>query len=141
MKSWVKYSKDTDFPIQNLPYGIFKPGTKAKPRVGVAIGDYVLDLAAVSKAVDVRSSNLYITLYLSYRTLIHITMCVCVCVLSRFNSVEFMTFFCKSLKFSFRLVPYHNLCVCNVCVCVMSRFMYRIRHVFFFHKVHSIYHV
>ena len=75
MKSWVKYSKDTDFPIQNLPYGIFKPGTKAKPRVGVAIGDYVLDLAAVSKAVDVRSSNLYITLYLSYRTLIHITMC------------------------------------------------------------------
>ena len=54
MKSWVKYSKDTDFPIQNLPYGIFKPGTKAKARVGVAIGDYVLDLSAVSKAVAVR---------------------------------------------------------------------------------------
>ena len=53
MKSWVKYSKDTDFPIQNLPYGVFKPGTKATPRIGVAVGDYVLDLAATSKAIKV----------------------------------------------------------------------------------------
>ena len=57
MKSWVKYSKDTDFPIQNLPYGVFKPGTKATPRIGVAIGDYVLDLAAASKAIKVSFSS------------------------------------------------------------------------------------
>jgi hypothetical protein len=85
MKSWVKYSKETDFPIQNLPYGIFKPGTKAKPRVGVAIGDYVLDLSAVSKAVDVRS----ITLSMSYVELSFRSQFVCVCV----EWIGFLTFF------------------------------------------------
>lgn len=42
--SWVEVSENSDFPIQNLPYGIFKTeGTK--PRVGVAIGNYILDLS------------------------------------------------------------------------------------------------
>ena len=34
----------SDFPIQNLPYGIFSAKDGLAPRVGVAIGDYVLDL-------------------------------------------------------------------------------------------------
>ena len=34
-----------DFPIQNLPYGVFSVGDQA-PRGGVAIGDMILDLAA-----------------------------------------------------------------------------------------------
>jgi fumarylacetoacetase len=43
LKSWVEVSKDSDFPIQNLPFGIFK--TKyLTPVAGVAIGNYVLDL-------------------------------------------------------------------------------------------------
>jgi fumarylacetoacetase len=43
LKSWVEVPKDSDFPIQNLPFGIFK--TKyLTPVAGVAIGDYVLDL-------------------------------------------------------------------------------------------------
>lgn len=43
LKSWVETQKDTDFPIQNLPFGIFK--TKyLSPVAGVAIGDYVVDL-------------------------------------------------------------------------------------------------
>ncbi|HMV91565.1 MAG TPA: fumarylacetoacetate hydrolase family protein, partial [Cyclobacteriaceae bacterium] len=43
LKSWVEVSRDSDFPIQNLPFGIFK--TKyLSPVAGVAIGDYVLDL-------------------------------------------------------------------------------------------------
>jgi fumarylacetoacetase len=43
LKSWVEVSENSDFPIQNLPFGIFK--TKyLTPVGGVAIGDYVLDL-------------------------------------------------------------------------------------------------
>src|SRR5581483_8639405 len=46
LKSWVKYAPESDFPIQNLPYGIFDDG-KGGPRAGVAIGDFVLDLALI----------------------------------------------------------------------------------------------
>jgi fumarylacetoacetase len=42
LRSWVHVPKDSDFPIQNLPFGIFKTDSS---RVGVAIGEYVLDLA------------------------------------------------------------------------------------------------
>lgn len=43
LKSWVEVPPGSDFPIQNLPFGIFK--TKYLSAVaGVAIGNYVLDL-------------------------------------------------------------------------------------------------
>jgi fumarylacetoacetase len=43
LKSWVEVPANSDFPIQNLPFGIFK--TKyLSPVAGVAIGNYVLDL-------------------------------------------------------------------------------------------------
>src|SRR6185295_4236596 len=43
LKSWVEIPQGSDFPIQNLPFGIFK--TKyLSPVAGVAIGNYVLDL-------------------------------------------------------------------------------------------------
>jgi fumarylacetoacetase len=49
--SWVASAQgDTDFPIQNLPYGVFDAG--AGPRMGVAIGDQILDLAAVDHGLD-----------------------------------------------------------------------------------------
>lgn len=41
--SWVKVDKQSDFPIQNLPFGVFKTDQLSK-RVGVRIGDFVLDL-------------------------------------------------------------------------------------------------
>ncbi len=47
--SWVEDSSDGDFPIQNLPYGIFD-AHDSRLRVGVAIGPYVLDLAAIHEA-------------------------------------------------------------------------------------------
>jgi len=50
LKSWVESANDpaSDFPIQNLPFGIFrKKASKERPRGGVAIGDQILDLAAV----------------------------------------------------------------------------------------------
>lgn len=46
LKSWVEVPEHSDFPIQNLPYGIFS--TKGKsPRAGVAIGEYILDLTEI----------------------------------------------------------------------------------------------
>jgi fumarylacetoacetase len=50
LKSWVESANDpaTDFPIQNLPFGVFRrKGAKEKPRGGVAIGDQVFDLVAL----------------------------------------------------------------------------------------------
>jgi fumarylacetoacetase len=45
LRSWVKSANDlaTDFPIQNLPFGVFRHGHSA-PRVGVAIGDSILEV-------------------------------------------------------------------------------------------------
>jgi fumarylacetoacetase len=42
---------ECDFPIQNLPFGVFRAAGGA-PRVGVAIGDQILDVAAASAAFD-----------------------------------------------------------------------------------------
>src|SRR5687767_10867528 len=43
LSSWVKVPRHSDFPIQNLPFGIIKHNGKL--RAAVAIGDQVLDLA------------------------------------------------------------------------------------------------
>jgi fumarylacetoacetase len=43
LTSWVNVPANSDFPIQNLPFGIFKTKNE-KPRVGVRIGDQVLDV-------------------------------------------------------------------------------------------------
>jgi len=39
---------DCDYPIQNLPFGVFRPSPGASPRVGVAIGDQIVDVASAS---------------------------------------------------------------------------------------------
>src|SRR5438093_7271958 len=43
LKSFINILPDSDFPIQNLPFGVFKP-REGNARVGVAIGDLILDL-------------------------------------------------------------------------------------------------
>ena len=48
LKSWLEISKESDFPIQNLPFGIYSTKNKTK-RVGVAIGDQILDLYRLFK--------------------------------------------------------------------------------------------
>ena len=50
-RSWVESANEPrcDFPIQNLPYGVFSVGNAA-PRVGVAIGNKVLDFAILEIA-------------------------------------------------------------------------------------------
>lgn len=46
-KSWVESanSAETDFPIQNLPFGLFRRANHETPRIGVAVGDQILDLS------------------------------------------------------------------------------------------------
>lgn len=46
LKSWVEVPANSDFPIQNLPFGIFSTNGGSK-RVGVAIGEHILDLFEV----------------------------------------------------------------------------------------------
>src|SRR5437899_2347222 len=49
LRSFIDVSPESHFPIQNLPFGVFqRPGEIA--RIGVAIGDFVLDLTALSHA-------------------------------------------------------------------------------------------
>lgn len=44
LKSWIEVTSESDFPIQNLPFGIYSTSSKSK-RVGVAIGSKILDLS------------------------------------------------------------------------------------------------
>ncbi|MEO5579345.1 MAG: fumarylacetoacetase, partial [Gemmatimonadaceae bacterium] len=48
LRSWVESANDAsgDFPIQNLPFGIFSAGSSGARRAGVAIGDQILDVTA-----------------------------------------------------------------------------------------------
>ena len=48
LKSFIHVPPDSDFPIQNLPYGIFRPRDGAA-RAGVAIGDLILDLSVLEE--------------------------------------------------------------------------------------------
>ncbi len=50
LTSWVESanSADTDFPLNNLPYGVFSTDS-LEPRCGVAIGDMILDMAAMEE--------------------------------------------------------------------------------------------
>jgi len=48
--SWVASAEGSDFPIQNLPWGIFSEPSNTAPRAGIRIGDYVLDVALLQEA-------------------------------------------------------------------------------------------
>ncbi len=48
MTSWVDIPPGSDFPLENLPYGIFSSSRKSK-RAGVALGDQIIDLYALNR--------------------------------------------------------------------------------------------
>lgn len=52
LRSWVESANDpgTDFPLNNLPYGVYDDGRG--PRMGVAIGDVVLDVGRAAHGLD-----------------------------------------------------------------------------------------
>ncbi len=58
--SWVDSANDrSDFPIQNLPLAVFRRSGSDEPfRVGVAIGDQILDLAGVAQSDALTTDNL-----------------------------------------------------------------------------------
>jgi len=45
--SWIEYPSDCHFPIENIPFGIFSTISSPSPRVGTAIGDFVVDLSTL----------------------------------------------------------------------------------------------
>jgi fumarylacetoacetase len=55
LRSWVTSANAPDhpFPLNNLPCGVFSTGEE-EPRCGVAIGDFVLDVAGLEAAQHLR---------------------------------------------------------------------------------------
>ncbi|HXE79454.1 MAG TPA: fumarylacetoacetase [Vicinamibacterales bacterium] len=51
LRSWVPSAAHSEFPIQNLPLGVFIEHGKSERRIGAAIGDQILDLRACAEAV------------------------------------------------------------------------------------------
>ncbi|MGZ4632695.1 MAG: fumarylacetoacetase [Actinomycetes bacterium] len=58
MTSWVDVPEDSPFPLQNLPYGVFSHGGEA-PRVGVALGNHVIDLAPLAGAAGLDGGHVF----------------------------------------------------------------------------------
>ena len=48
-RSFLPVPPQSDFPLQNLPYGVFVPRPGNEARVGVAIGDWILDLSVLEE--------------------------------------------------------------------------------------------
>ncbi|KAG5678851.1 hypothetical protein PVAND_008484 [Polypedilum vanderplanki] len=48
MSTFVDIPVGSDFPLQNLPYGVFSTANKVNRRIGVAIGEKILDLSVVA---------------------------------------------------------------------------------------------
>ena len=51
LTSWIDSANTAgcDFPIQNLPFGLFTIAGDDRPRIGVAIGDMVMDCGALGR--------------------------------------------------------------------------------------------
>jgi len=50
LKSWIEVNENSDFPIQNIPFGVYSPKGGGDLHVATAIGDYVIDLAYLDDA-------------------------------------------------------------------------------------------
>jgi fumarylacetoacetase len=48
LKSFIDVPQDSHFPLENLPFGVFKPKDGAA-RIGIALGDYVVDLSVLQE--------------------------------------------------------------------------------------------
>lgn len=67
LTSFIQYGPKHPFPIQNLPYGVFSSENRS-PRVGVAIGDYILDLQVIEEEglfKDILDVNVFSKPYLN----------------------------------------------------------------------------
>jgi fumarylacetoacetase len=57
MKSWLEVAENSDFPIQNIPFGIIQKGN-ADPVAATRIGDYVINLAVLAENAIFQSLEL-----------------------------------------------------------------------------------
>ncbi|XP_055354097.1 fumarylacetoacetase-like [Paramacrobiotus metropolitanus] len=51
LSSFITIDANSDFNLKNLPYGVFSTADNDKRRIGVAIGEYILDLSAAKEKV------------------------------------------------------------------------------------------
>ncbi|MBV9007543.1 MAG: fumarylacetoacetase [Verrucomicrobia bacterium] len=58
MQSFIEVAPESHFPIQNLPFGVFRAGDGA-PHAGIAIGDFVLDLTILEQAGHLGSQRAF----------------------------------------------------------------------------------
>src|SRR5213078_96194 len=58
LRSFIEVPSDSHFPIQNLPFGVFQP-KQDNPRVGVAIGDLIVDLSVLEELGHFRSPEFH----------------------------------------------------------------------------------
>jgi fumarylacetoacetase len=58
LTTWVPVPEDTPFGIHTLPYGVFSTADE-EPRVGVAIGDHVLDLAPIAAVENLDGAHVF----------------------------------------------------------------------------------
>lgn len=58
LRSWIDVPPGSDFPLQNLPFGVFRRPTDEQPRVGTRVGDTVIDLKALEHAGVFRDTSL-----------------------------------------------------------------------------------
>jgi fumarylacetoacetase len=63
LKSWIDVKEGSDFPIQNIPFGIFRTADKS-PRAGTIIGETVIDLATLDelgyfKGINIPAGSLH----------------------------------------------------------------------------------
>ncbi len=56
LRSFIEVPPDSHFPLENLPFGVFQ-SKQGKPRVGVAIGDLVVDLSVLEEFDHFRSQE------------------------------------------------------------------------------------
>ena len=57
MRTWVPGAAGSAYDVDNLPYGVFSVGEQ-EPRVGVRVGEWVLDLSAVGEAATMARPGL-----------------------------------------------------------------------------------
>lgn len=61
LKSWLDSANDpaSDFPIQNLPFGVFSNDANPARRAGVAIGEWIVDLAVLEQAGLLKTPDVF----------------------------------------------------------------------------------
>lgn len=64
-KSWIEIPKDSDFSLQNLPYCIFSDDKTSTKKIGMGIGEYIIDLDKVQKLNFFKGIDLPLNIFIN----------------------------------------------------------------------------